>query len=214
MLEQIYDIDDLLTEDDYYDALIFIIGDVYPHHSEEELEKKIEGMLDGMPEDYSESILNTIANVGKNIASGSLDIVAQNPALLQGAGTAAGSLIGGPVGAKVGSELGKFGAKELQKNVLPATIKTLSVMQNPQAQTAIARAALGVGNGVAPLTQNGNVSLIPVATYLRALISSAQKALIELDSKAIIPPASFSESMPYSEDIDMQAEWLSEQLCN
>jgi hypothetical protein len=110
----------------------------------------------------------------------------------------------------VGSRIAPTG----QNTPLPATGKTLAMMQNPQAQTALARTTLGIGNGTAPLTMNGHTQLIPVASFLRALITSAQAALRELDNQNIIPPASFSEGLPYAEDIDQQAEWLAEQLCN
>ena len=85
-------------------------------------------------------------------------------------------------------------------------------MHKPQVQNALARPMLGVGNGTAPFSQNDTTILIPVATYLRAIIDTAQKALKELDSQNVIPPASFSETLPYSEDVDRQAEWLAEQL--
>jgi hypothetical protein len=212
MLEDIYDIDDNLREDDYYDALIFILGDVYPDLSEDELEDVLENMINQAPEQYSENFLSTVGNVGKSIGTGSLKFLAEHPEITQTVGSAVGGYVGGPVGAKVGNELANFGNKELQKNFLPATSNTLSLMQNPQAQTAITRASLGIGNGTAPLVQDGKSSLIPVATYLRAIIASAQDALKELDSKNIIPPASLSESLPYAEDIDRQAEWLAETL--
>lgn len=212
MLEEIYSVDDRLSEDDYYDALIFIIGDIYPNLSEDQLETKLKHIINQMPEDYSESLIKTVGNVGKSIGTGSLKFLANNPAIAQTAGTVIGGYLGGPVGAKFGNDLAKVGNKQLKKNFSPATGKTLSLMQNPQAQTALTRASLGIGSGAAPFANNGNVRLVPVATYLRALIVSAQAALKELDSKNIIPAIAISESLPYSEDIDRQANWLAETL--
>jgi hypothetical protein len=212
MLADIYRVDDRLTEDDYYDALIFMLGDIYPDMSEDELEATLEKLINHLPEDYSETSMNTVGNVAKNIGTGTLKFLADNPEITQIAGAAIGGYIGGPTGAKAGTELAKVGNEQLKKNYSPATGKTLSLMQNPQAQTALTRASLGVGNGAAPLAQNGSVSLVPVATYLRALIVSAQEALRELDSKNIVPAAAVSESIPYSEDIDKQAKWLAEAL--
>lgn len=211
MLESIYDIDDRLREDDYYDALFFMLGDVYPDLADEELEEKLEKLIQRVPDRYAENFLNTVGNVGKSVGTGSLKFLAEHPEIAQTAGSALGAYIGGPTGAKLGNELGKYGNQQLQKNFLPATGNTLSLMQNPQAQTAITRASLGVGDGTAPLVQNGNVSLIPVSVYLRALIFSAQEALKEMDAKNIIPVTK-TESVPFSEDIDRQAQWLAETL--
>ncbi len=212
MLEEIYSIDDNLTEDDYYDALIFILGDIYPNLSEGELEDILEKIINQAPEEYAESFINTVGNVGKSIGTGSLKFLAEHPEITKTVGSAVGGYVGGPVGAKLGNSLAKVGNDQLQKKFLPATSKTLSLMQNPQAQTALTRAALGVGNGTAPLVKDGNVTLIPVSIFLRLLLQTIQKALIELDDKNIIPDPKISEAMPYSDDIDRQAEWLGEAL--
>lgn len=213
MLEEIYDRDETLTEDDYYDALLFLSGDAYPDFTEEEIEEMLENMLDELPEQYAESVLGTIGNIGKNVGNGALKFVSDHPGLVNTAATTTGALIGGPVGAKIGSTAGGYLTKTAQRQYLPQTGKALAVMQNPQAQTAIARASLGIGNGTTPLVQkNGQINLVPAATYIRGLIDLLQKSLIELDAQGIIPPASYSESLPFAEDIDLQAEWLVEQL--
>lgn len=212
MLEEIYMKDDGLSEDDYYDALFYLIGDAYPDLYDDEIEDFIEDMLDQMPGNYAESILGTVGNLGKSIGSGVLQFSAQNPELVKAAGLAAGTAVGGPAGATIGTAAGNYLVSAGTAKYLPKTGQTLSLMQNPQAQAAVTRATMGVGNGTAPFTQNGVTNLIPVATYLRAIISSAQEALKELDKYNIIPPAQLSESMPYAEDIDLQADWLIEQL--
>ena len=214
MMEDINDFGDSLSEDDYYDALIYLLGDAYPHLSEEELEDLLQDKLDRLPVQYTESVLDTIGNIGKKIGSGALQFSADNPDLVKAAAVAGGGMIGGPIGGQIGSGVGSYLSQSQQKEFLPQTGKALVVMQNPQAQAAVARASLGVGNGTAPLTLSGNTSLVPVATFLRAVITAAQAALIELDKNNIIPDATLSESIPYAEDIDMQAEWLAEQLFN
>jgi len=51
------------------------------------------------------------------------------------------------------------------------------VIQNPQTQTAITRATLNIGDGTASYNnENGRLDLLPVATFLRSLIVSAQAA--------------------------------------
>ena len=215
MLEEIYDIDESLTEDDYYDALYYLLGDAYPHLSEDELEDLLEKMLDQLPDQHAENILKTVGTIGKQIGSGALKFAAKNPDLVKGALTVAGTAIGGPVGAKIGSGVGNFvtkGAQNNQHKMMPQTGKMLSLMQNPQAQAAMALGSMGVGNGVAPLAINKNTAPIPTALYLRAMISVAQSALKELDNNNVIPNAEYYESLPFSEDVDRQAEWLVEQL--
>jgi hypothetical protein len=212
MLEEIYNVDDKLTEDNYYDALIFMLGDVYPDLSEGELEDKLESIINQTPDEYSESFLDTVGNVGKSIGTGSLKFLAEHPEITQTVGSAVGAYVGGPTGAKLGGSLAKYGNDQLKAKFLPDTAKTLSLMQNPQAQSALTRAALGVGNGTAPLAKDGNISLIPVSIFLRLLLQTTQKALMELDDKNIIPDPKISEGVPYSDDIDRQAEWLGESL--
>lgn len=212
MLDEIYEWDDSITEDDYYDALYYLLGDAYPRLSDNELEDLLQDILDTLPEEHVESILDTIGNIGKNIGSGGLKVLASNPQLLKYGATAAGGFIGGPVGAQIGNKAGNYASNLLPKKPLPEIGKTLALMQNPQVQAAVARPLLGIEHGVSPLNLNGVTQYIPSATYLRAVIDSAQKALKELDAHNIIPPAAFSEALPYSDDVDRQAEWLAEQL--
>jgi hypothetical protein len=212
MLEEIYDIDESLTEDDYYDALYYLLGDAYPNLSEDELEDLLEKMLDQLPDQHAESILNTVGTIGKQIGSGALKFAAKNPDLVKGALTVAGTAIGGPIGAKIGGGVGNYLTKGAQNKMMPETGKMLSLMQNPQAQAAMALGSMGVGNGVAPLAVNKNTAPIPTALYLRAMISVAQSALKELDNNNVVPAAEYYESLPFSEDVDRQAEWLTEQL--
>ena len=215
MLDEIYEWDESITEDDYYDALYYMLGDVYPRLSDEELEDLIEDILDTMPPQCAESVLDTLGNVGKNIGSGALKVATKNPQLVKFGATAVGGLIGGPIiAAKAGSMAGKYVTNLGQIKQMPETAKTLSLLQNPQVQTSLTRTALGIGQGTGPFTQNGNTQLVATATYLRVIIDSAYKALKELDSNGVIPSAALSEALPYSEDIDMQAEWLAEQLYN
>ncbi len=212
MLEEIYNIDENLTEDDYCDALLYILGDVYPYLSVNEIEEILEDRLNQMPVQDAESILKTIKSVGNTIGSGILQFSADNPDLIKTATMVTGSAIGGPIGGQIGGKVSNYLTKTTQPNSLPQTAKALSVIQNPQAQSAIARTSLGVGNGTAPLSINGNINLIPVATYLRAIITASQEALRELDKYNIVPDPTFSESMPFFQDLDMQAEWLAEKL--
>jgi len=212
MLEEIYNLDDNLSEDEYYDALLFLLGDAYPDLDEEQLEDLLEDMLDQLPEQYAENVMNTIGTIGKQIGSGALKFASNNPALVKGALTAAGTIVGGPIGAKLGSGLGNIITGAGQNKFLPETGKTLALMQNPQAQAAITRATLGIGNGSAPLSLNGNISEVPIATYLRAIIASAQAALQELDRNNIVPHSKLMESIPFSGELDQQAIWLAESL--
>lgn len=212
MLEEIYDLDDNLSEDEYYDALLFLLGDAYPDMDEEELEDMLEDMLDQLPEQYAENVINTIGTIGKQIGNGTLKFAADNPTLVKGGLTATGTMIGGPAGAKLGSGIGNLITRTGQNKFLPKTGKTLALMQNPQAQAAITRATLGIGDGTAPLSVNGHISEVPIATYLRAIIATAQAALQELDRNNIVPPPQLTESIPFSNDIDQQTEWLTEQL--
>lgn len=212
MLEEIYNLDDRLSEDEYYDALLFLLGDAYPELDEEELEDLLEDMLDQLPEQYAENVMNTIGAIGKQIGSGALKFASNNPDLVKGALTAAGTIVGGPIGSKLGSGLGNIITGAGQNKFLPETGKTLALMQNPQAQAAITRATLGIGNGIAPLAVNGNMNEVPIATYLRAIIVSAQAALQELDRNKIIPPQQLIESIPFSDNVDEQASWVIESL--
>ena len=238
MIEDIYSWDDNLTENEYYEGLLFVLGDVYPDLSEEEIEDMMEDMLDRVPDRYAESFLSTIGNVGKNLGSGALNFAADNPDLIRTGATIAGAAYGGPIGAQIGGMAGNLITKQLgakqpqqmaqmtqmtqvaqqpqipqQPQLMPETGKALAMMQNPQAQTALARATIGVGGGTAPLvTNSGNTTMVPVATYLRAIMTSLQNSLKELDANNVIPAPALSESLPYAEDIDMQAEWLAEEL--
>lgn len=215
MLEDIYYWDETLTEDDYYDALLYMAGDAYPDLSEEEIEGLFEDILDQMPEQYVEGFLSTISNIGKSIGSGALKYVSENPELVKYGAAAAGGAIGGPIGAKIGSEVGNYATGSMPKQNLPETNKALAAIQNPQAQAALARPALGIKNGATPIIQqNGKVNLVPIATVIRGLILQLQKALVELDTYKQIPPAALSEALPFAEDVDMQAEWLVEELIN
>jgi len=213
MLEDIYAYDEALSEDEYYEGLIYIMGDVYPHLSEEEIEDIFEDMLDRMPDQYAESILDAVGNVAKSLGSGALQFAQNNPQLIQTGATLAGTAIGGPIGAQIGNTVGGMVAGQLAPpKPMPQTGKALAIMQNPQAQAALARTTMGIGGGTAPLTTNGSTNMIPVATYLRALIVQAQNALKELDVNNVIPAPAFSEALPNYDDIDAQAEWLAEEL--
>jgi len=212
MAAEIFDHQSNLTEDEFYESLLYMFGDAYPDLSEEEIEEYIEELLDELPESYAESVFDTISNIGKKIGSGGLQLAGDNPELLKTAGMIVGGIYGGPVGAKIGSGVGGYLSRGAQSGFNNESGKALAVIQNPQTQAALARATLGVGNGTAPLTIDGKTELVPVASYLRAMISSAQGALQELDNKNIVPPQQLTESMPYYEDIDRQAEWLAEQL--
>src|SRR5687768_12516092 len=132
MLEDIYDHDEQLTEDEYYDALYYVLGDIFPQLSDTELEKILERMLERLPAPYAEGILDTVGNIGKKIGTGALKFAADNPALVQAAATSAGAVVGGPVGAKLGSNVGNLVTQQLQGGTLPQAGKTLALMQNPQ----------------------------------------------------------------------------------
>ncbi len=212
MLDEIYNLDDSLTEDSYYDALLYLLGDAHPDLSEEELEDILADILDDLPDHYAEDVLNTVGTLGKKFGKGTMQFAAKNPALVKGAFTAIGSL-GGPVGMKVGNILGDKLTKTAQKKTMPETGKVLKMAQNADFQTALTRTSIGVGNGTAPLTINGNAAtLTTTAIYLRAMNALIVAALKEMDRHNVIPPTAFSESLPFAEDVDRQAEWLAEQL--
>lgn len=212
MLDEIYNLDDALTEDEYYDALLYLLGDVYPDMSEEELEDMLEDILEQMPERNAENVLQTVGGIGKKIGSGTLQFAAKNPALVKGILSTAGAVVGGPVGAKLGGSLGNVLTQTGKNKMMPETGKALALMQDPQAQAALALTTMGVGNGTAPMVLNGNKIQIPAQLYLRAMISVAQSALKEMDFNNVIPPASLTEDLPYSDNVDKQAEWLVEQI--
>ncbi len=211
MLEEIYDYDESLTEDDYYDALIYLLGDTYPGLSEEELEEVLEDLLEQMPEQQAEDVLNTVGGIAKKFGSGAIKFAGQNPALVKGAFKVAGSAFG-PLGTIVGGKLGDIVTKTGQNKIMPETGKALAIIQNPQTRAALALGSMGVGNGTAPLIVNDNKAYVTVASYLRAMITVAQSALIELDRNNVVPQSAVSESLPFADDVDMQAEWLVEQL--
>lgn len=212
MLEEIIERDEALTEEDFYDGLLFLLGDIFPNLSEEELEDMLDEILDRMPDHYAESVLSAVGSIGKKFGAGALKFASQNPGLVKGVLTAAGTVVGGPLGAKLGGSLGNLLTGGAQKGFSPQSGKMLAMMQDPQAQAAMTRATLGFGNGTAPFSRNGTTVQIPIAIYLRAVIATAQGALKELDAQGTIPPASLSESLPFSEDVDRQGEWLAEQL--
>src|SRR5688572_8349174 len=106
MIEDIYSWDDNLTENEYYEGLLYVLGDVYPDLSEEEIEDVVEDMLDRVQDRYAESFCSTIGNVGKSIGSGALNFASNNPGLIRTGATIAGGVYGGPVGAQVGGMAG------------------------------------------------------------------------------------------------------------
>ncbi len=213
MFEDIVDRDIALSEDEYYDALLYLLGDAYPDLSEEELEDMLDDMLDRLPERDAENVMESLEKIARKIGTGAFKFVGDNPELVKTITSATGAMIGGPIGSKIGGEVGKFAAQSAKKHTLSNAGKTLALMQDPQVLTAVTRTAMGgVGNGTAPFTKNGKTSLIPAAFYFRSIIDTAQKALMELDQYGIIPPASLSEALPYPDDVDLQAEWLAEQL--
>lgn len=212
MLEEIYRTDDNFNQDHWDDALIYVFGDVFPDSDEEEIEELVEQWINYLPAPHAESVINTIGNVGKKISTGALDYAVANPNVIKAGAGAAGALAGGPLGAQIGSRVVNEALKAGKKKYLPKTANALNLIQNPQMQTAVMRASLGTGDGTSPLTLNGNTMYIPVATYLRAMISAAQEALRELDAQNVVAPASAAENLPYEDDIDMQAEWLAENL--
>jgi len=207
MLEEIYDYDDQLTEDEFYDALIYLLGDAYPDLSEEELEDLLEDIIDQLPEQYAESVLNTVGTIGKS----TLNFAKNNPALVKGGLKVVGAFAG-PIGVKVAGAVGNLITQPGQNRPLPEMGKMLALMQNPQAQAAMALGTMGVGNGTAPLLINGSKAQIPAQLYLMTMIEVAQSTLKAMGKNNIIPPASYSESLPFSDDLDMQVEWLVEQL--
>jgi hypothetical protein len=228
MWEQIYSWDETLTENDYRDALLYIAGDAFPYLSEEELEEVLAEAFNQIPEQYTEGVLNTItnagraiANAGKNVGSDAFKYVSQNPDLINTASGLVGTAIGGPIGGAIGAKLSGYatGLSQNQNPNSPEAKKELAAagaaITNPQIQTALARGTLGIGNGATPVIHNnGMISLVPIATILRGLIQLFQKALVELDASGQIPNATLSESIPFAEDLDRQAEWLMEELLN
>lgn len=228
MWEQIYFWDESLTEDDYRKVLLYLAGDAFPDLSEEELATVVEEAFFQIPEQYAEGVLSTIANVGraignagKDIGSDALKYISDNPDLINIASGAVGTVIGGPIGGAIGGAIGSklsgyVGQRTQNQN--PPEIKkdmaaAASAVTNPQVQTAIARGALGIGNGVTPVVQNnGMINQVPTATFLRGLIQLLQKALVELDASGSTPNSTIVESSPFAEDPDRQAEWLMEEL--
>jgi hypothetical protein len=190
MLDEIYSWDESLTQDDYYAALYHLLSDAYPYLSDRALENLMVQLVARMPDHLADSIWDTVANIGKNVANGALKVVVQNPELVKTAATIAGGAVGGPVGASLGNMAGGLVNSQLSKTIpptvssppprtptlvppQPAAGKVLTLMQNPQMQGAMARAALGIGQGATPLTQNGQTTMMPTAIYLRALLDTS-----------------------------------------
>ena len=213
MLEEFYEWDESLTEDDYYDAIEFMIGDLYPNASEEELEDLLENMLEEMPPHYAEAVKDTLFKFGKGFGTGALKFAAKNPKLIKGAATIGGSFFGGPlVGGKIGAKVGDLVNKAAGKKYLPQTGKALQMMQSPQVLKGMAQATLGLGNGMATVNINGKDQAIALGIIIRTLVNAGYNALKELEQLEMVPSKRLTEDLPYADDMDAQVEWLTEQL--
>jgi hypothetical protein len=157
VLEEIYDIHDSLTEEEYYDSLYYVLGNTYPDASDEELEEIFEEMLENMSEQQAEDFMSSLGSIGKKIGTGLAkvpDFLSKNPELLSTIGGIAGNLIlpgaGGMIGGALGSAAGGLMQNKNGQNNMPQqqqnpnaivnsdAAKLNSMMQDPQMQRALA----------------------------------------------------------------------------
>lgn len=208
LYEDIKNWDRQLTEDDFYEALNHMLADAYPHLSEEELEDLLDDYLDQLPAGQAEALMDSVANVAKQVGGGALDFIRNNPGLVKGIASGVG-MLGGPAVSMLAGKAAGMATNALAGKPNPSVGKVTALVNNPQVQTALVRGTLGLDTAPHGNKQNGQVSQMPLAIYLRAIIASAQAALVELEQRG---GASAGLSEAWGEDVDGQAEWLAEDL--
>jgi hypothetical protein len=236
VLEEIYDIHDSFTEDEYYDALYYLLGDSYPDADDDELEELFEEMLENLPAAQAELLLQLLTQIGQRLGDGTLELpnygedIDVSPALDKGKEWLNKGLsfaknnpdaIAGGVGFVTNLFAPGLGTvtSKLAQNALSAAqgkaetaknpvFDTLQYVTSPQVKKGLASAAV-TGNPLTTVTQNGKTSLVPVATYLRGLIALAQSSLMYLEQNM---PQALQDAMEesFGEDFAEQSESLVE----
>jgi hypothetical protein len=107
------------TEDDYFEAVQYVLGPEYVGLSEDELEDELLSRVNLMSESEAEGFWSSLGNVAKNIGSGVLRGVS---AIAPIAGTAVGTYfgspqIGGAIGGLVGNLAGSAGTALSNVNI-------------------------------------------------------------------------------------------------
>ena len=94
------------TEDDYFEAVRYVLGPEYDGLNENELEYELLSRVDQMSESEAEGFWSSLGNVAKNVGSGILRGVS---AIAPIAGTAVGAYFGAPqIGGAVGGLVGNL----------------------------------------------------------------------------------------------------------
>lgn len=94
------------TEDDYFEAVRYVLGPEYDGLNETELEYELLSRVDQMSESEAEGFWSSLGNVAKNVGSGILRGVS---AIAPIAGTAVGAYFGAPqIGGAVGGLVGNL----------------------------------------------------------------------------------------------------------
>jgi hypothetical protein len=94
------------SEDDYFEAVQYVLGPEYGHLTEDELEDELLSRVSLMSESEAEGFWSSLGNVAKNIGSGVLRGVS---AIAPIAGTAVGTYFGAPqIGGAVGGLVGNL----------------------------------------------------------------------------------------------------------
>jgi hypothetical protein len=94
------------SENDYFEAVRYVLGPEYNGFSEDELENELLSRVDLMSESEAEGFWSSLGNVAKNIGSGVLRGVS---AIAPIAGTAVGAYFGAPqIGGAVGGLVGNL----------------------------------------------------------------------------------------------------------
>lgn len=94
------------TEQDYFEAVRYVLGPEYGSLSESELENELLGRVGQMSESEAEGFWSSLGNVARNIGSGVLRGVS---AIAPIAGTAVGTYFGAPqIGAALGGVVGNL----------------------------------------------------------------------------------------------------------
>lgn len=229
LIDDIQNGDPQIEDVDVYDALFWILANEYPDLSDDELEDLLDDYIAQLSDPQAEAVMDSIGLIAKKIGTGAARFAQDNPKLVQGSAALAGGLIAGPAGAAIAGSVVKGLQKNSANGVKPQTAapsssstpetnqpiaNLMTLLQDAQFQTALVRGTVGMGT--APyLAKNGTGNQIPLAVYLRSLISMTEKALVELEQKH--PAVNQSES--YMETFSIQnssaddlGEWLAEDI--
>ncbi|ESU22309.1 hypothetical protein FEDK69T_22920 [Flavobacterium enshiense DK69] len=105
LYNQIYQ-GETFTEQDYFEAVRYVLGPEYSSLSENQLENELLGRVGQMSESEAEGFWSSLGNVARNIGSGVLRGVS---AIAPIAGTAVGTYFGAPqIGAALGGVVGNL----------------------------------------------------------------------------------------------------------